>query len=98
MEIDYKLKYLKYKSKYLELKAQIGSGNYKCFECAKCAKYQGEKPNETNSDPKCTREGCKHPYSDHSEYFTNKLGAVSRSSAKSNNYDEKWKKMLTINK
>ncbi len=66
MAIDYYSKYLKYKSKYLELKTQLGSGKGSCTQeppsywrgvsyvkkCL-CNKYRGNKPTPKNSNPIC---------------------------------------------
>ncbi len=38
MEVDYYSKYLKYKSKYLELQAQIGGDYGQCTQC-NCKKF-----------------------------------------------------------
>ncbi len=58
MAIDYYSKYLKYKSKYLELKAQMGRGKEFCFSCS-CNKFVGN----TDMGP-CGN--CKHDFSLHS--------------------------------
>ncbi len=67
MEVDYYSKYLKYKSKYLELKAQLGGADGKCVGYIKtkkcdCKSYNGDSPNEENKNPICN---CTHPYLAH---------------------------------
>ncbi len=72
MAIDYYSKYLKYKSKYLELKAQLGSGYGNCeVEDCKCKKYYGPKQTRENFTPKCIT--CTHHYSLHEETLSNKI-------------------------
>ncbi len=50
MEVDYYSKYLKYKSKYLELKEQIGGGS--CTLC-NCSSFKGK-------GLECNRNSCQH--------------------------------------
>ncbi len=70
MEVDYYSKYLKYKSKYLELKAQLGSGVGKCKTCS-CRSFQGRVDPKLSDDLKaklvCKTYGCSHPYSAHGD-------------------------------
>ncbi len=78
MEVDYYSKYLKYKSKYLELKGQLGSGKGSCsiFESKRnsicgCGAFQGRVDPKLAEDVKaklvCKTFGCGHPYSAHGE-------------------------------
>ena len=75
MEVDYYSKYLKYKSKYLELKAQLGGdceeGWYPCSEIDICKQvptyvirssreYNCEQFKEITACKNCTHEGQKH--------------------------------------
>ena len=57
--MDYYQKYLKYKTKYLELKKQLGSGKMTCQKCtgidSMCKSYGGRR---TFKDGKCTL--CNH--------------------------------------
>ena len=54
MEVDYYSKYLKYKAKYLELKAQLG-GDQKCEvpDC-KCSNFE----KTDNEQRKCYKRNC----------------------------------------
>ncbi len=69
MEVDYYSKYLKYKSKYTELKKQIGAGSGKCTNIDEiynpktrvlikkpctCQKFKA------GSSINCIQEGCGH--------------------------------------
>jgi hypothetical protein len=57
MAVDYYSKYLKYKSKYLELKKQLGSARRgKCGYCRYCSEF------EPKSNGKCE---CGHGELDH---------------------------------
>ncbi len=78
MEVDYYSKYLKYKSKYLELKAQLGSGKGACTtfkpelkrNCG-CGAFQGRVDPKLSEEAKaklvCKTFGCGHLYSAHGE-------------------------------
>ncbi len=61
MEIDYYSKYLKYKSKYIELRNQMG-GVIQCCDSCNCKKYQWDKE-YTSSNNTCT---CGHKMIGHS--------------------------------
>ena len=52
--MDYYQKYLKYKTKYLELKKQLGLGSDKCSQCS-CTSYVA-----TNRPNNMTCINCKH--------------------------------------
>ncbi len=67
MAVDYYKKYLKYKSKYLELKNQIGTGLYKCMhkDCD-CKTYKGK--DEGPCSGLFGLKGCGHPFNMHSRF------------------------------
>ncbi len=74
MEVDYYSKYLKYKSKYLELKAQLGGkcDDFNWFRCNDLDICQAEKSSAISGDcnyfkkkTKCDTEGCDHEKINH---------------------------------